>query len=167
MIKFPKTYPTSDLPIVVFEQAKELVVLDDVLPSILRREGWACGTCFYIQFMGGNEKHLKLLAMALYVVSEVDESLHTNESNPYQPITKMITNRKAEIVGKWQYFDKEKPDTLDEMTRIVDDASKRSADIKLEIKWNPGKKVHELKLGDDVLYANADKKKVEAARVGV
>ncbi|HDY86918.1 MAG TPA: hypothetical protein ENH82_02245 [bacterium] len=151
MIIFPEVHATPDTPTVKFREARDKTELDIELPKILHTNGWGCGTYFHVQFM--NHEKTKLLSQALYVVSEEIESLYTNETNPYQPVTKTLISRKAEIVGNWQYFG----------TQEDPEAEEATVDVPV-IKWNPGKKVHQLKSGEKIIYANADKKLVEKKR---
>jgi len=74
-------------------------------------------------------------------VSHEAEHVHTSDANPYQPMTKVISSRKAEIIGDWWEAQTEEP-------ALVSGA---------KVVWNPGKKVHEVHLGDAVIYANKDK----------
>jgi len=145
MITFPEIVITPDCPTVKFRNSREQVDLDVELPKILNSQGWDCGTYFHIQFVDHNRENL--LASATFVVTKHAESLQVNESNPYQPITKTVANRKAEIVGEWW--------TSHENLNGVE------VKIAPTISWNPGKKLHQLKLGAEVIYENANKDEVK------
>ena len=136
---------TPDLPTIKFRNLREQVDLDIELPKILHAQGWGCGTYFHIQFL--SHDRTKLLSSANYVVTNEIEELHTNEANPYQPVTKTLISRKASIIGDWQYFYEDL-----EGEKVKTDGAK--------IVWNPGKKLHQLKLGDEVIYESADKEEV-------
>ena len=144
MIIHPEVIVTPDCPTVRFRESKAQVDLDIEIPRILHSQGWGCGTYFNVQFM--NHEKTKLLSSATFVVSERQEVSHTNESNPYQPMTKTLSKRKAEIIGDWISFgEEEKP---------------KKETNQAQIHWNPGKKVHQLKIDDEVIYENADKEQV-------
>lgn len=150
MIIHPIVIVTPDFPTIKFKQPKDQTNLDLELPKILRAQGWLCGTYFNVQFVSHNEE--KLLSSALYVVSEAAETLQTNEANPYQPITKTMTLRKAERIGEWWVNE-------DALNEAEEEPVQESSGAK--ITWNPGKKVHQLKLGDDIIFESANKEEVE------
>jgi len=143
MIIHPDIYTTPDKPTIRFKEPREKVDLDNELPKILHSQGWGCGTYFNVQFM--NHEKTVLLASALYVVTHEIEGVNTSDANPYQPVTKTVFNRKAERIGDWW------PRGIGKTT----------------VYWNPGKKVHQVKInGDEVIYESADKEKALAAAAG-
>jgi hypothetical protein len=99
MIIHAEVVVTPDRPVVIFREPREKVDLDVELPRTLNSQGWGVGTYFNVQFI--SHDRTILLASAEFVVTEVREGLHTNEANPYQPITKMIASRKFEQIGDW------------------------------------------------------------------
>ncbi len=99
MIIVPEVMVTPDFPTIRFREPRDQVDLSRELPKILHSQGWGCGTYFHVQFLSHDKT--QLLASALYVVSREVESLHTSEANPYQPMTKTIFGRTADIVGNW------------------------------------------------------------------
>lgn len=131
---------TPDEPTVQFKQSKDQIDLDKELLRLVNNQGWGCGTYFHVQFT--NHEYTELKSAAKYVVTQKIENVYTNEANPYQPVTRNISNYKIERVEKWRHFGEE----------VKTEGT--------EIKWNPGLKVHQLKLGDEVIYQNADKAKV-------
>jgi len=159
MIIAAEVIVTPDLPTIRFREPREQVDLDKELPKILHSQGWGCGTYFHVQFVSHDKT--TLLASAQYVVSQVSESIHTSEANPYQPITKTIFSRKAELIGKWWYSDIPGLSHPQENTikmrvpnpeNIVDPPQ-----IKTTVTWNPGLKKHQVKIGDKVIYETPDK----------
>src|SRR6266849_4735255 len=136
MIINPEIIVTPDLPTIKFREPRDQINLDVELPKILHRQGWGCGTYFNIQFM--NHERNELLACALYVVTKETEGLHTSD-NPYQPMTKTIYTREAKQVGEW--WINSEPVKTGSMVAI----------------WNPGKKMHQVKIGDKVVYETPDK----------
>lgn len=152
MIIQPEILVTPDRPIIRFREPKDQVDISRELPRILQSQGWGCGTYFHIQFLSHDKT--QLLASALYVVSREVESLHTSDANPYQPMTKTIFGRTADIVGDWWFPADETtivprgtiPEKIDEPTGLA-----------ATITWNPGKKMHQVKLGDKIIYESADK----------
>ncbi len=144
MVIHPEVVVTPDLPTIKFREPRDQVDLDVELPRILHAQGWGCGTYFHVQFLSYDRT--KLLASANFVVSEEVEKLYTSEANPYQPITKTVFSRKAEIIGNWWTCSLE-----GETVNVVADGSKPV------VKWNPGLKVHQVKLGDKVIYSSKDK----------
>lgn len=138
MIIHPEITVTPDLPTIKFKEPREQVDLDVELPKILHTQGWGCGTYFHVQFL--NHEKTKLLGSATFVVSEETESIVTSD-NQYNPVTKTIFSRKAEMIGRWW----EKSD------------ENINEKINAEVKWNPGKKVHQVIEDGKVIYENADK----------
>lgn len=143
MIIQPEVIVTPDYPTIKIRNPREAVELDTELPKILQSQGWGLGTFFNVIFISHDRE--KLLACATYVVTEEKQNLHTSNSE-YQPITKTITMRKAERITDWWTADKPKQNPQNEIAKIV---------------WNPGKKVHQLKVDDKVIYENKDKAEVE------
>lgn len=134
MIIHPEIYATPDSPTVKFREPRDQIDLEIELPKILHSQGWDCGTYFHVQFVSHDKK--KLLSSATFVVSEIDETLHTNEDNPYSPVTKTVFHRKAQQIGDWW----------------------NSGEVKAAIvRWNPGKKVHQVIENDKVIYESPDK----------
>ena len=48
-----------------------------------------------------NHEKTKLLACGRFVVTEEIETLHTNDANPYQPMTRTVFSRQAAQIGEW------------------------------------------------------------------
>jgi len=152
MIIAAEVIVTPDLPTIRFREPREQVDLDKELPKILHSQGWGCGTYFHVQFVSHDKT--TLLASAQYVVSQVSESIHTSEANPYQPITKTIFSRKAEMIGKWWYSD------IPSLIRPKEETvkiSENKGEGKNTVTWNPGLKKHQVKMGDKVIYETPDK----------
>ena len=142
MIIAPEVIVTPDLPTIRFREPMDHVNLDTELPKILHSQGWGCGTYFHVQFLS-HDKSI-LLASVQFVVSQVSESIHTSETNPYQPVTKTVFGRKADQVGEWWICESHKTE------------NKKEADTKIVV-WNPGKKVHQVKMGEKVIFESTDK----------
>lgn len=143
MIIHPEIITTPDLPTIKFREPKDKVDLDVELPRILHSQGWSCGTYFHIQFI--SHDRTKLLSSATFVVSEEVESVHTSEANPYNPVTRTVFSRKASRVSDWWG------------TVVI----KKEGDAK--VVWNPGLKVHQVKVGEETIFETKDKE--EALRV--
>jgi len=141
MIIHPEIIVTPDLPTIKFKQPRDQVDLDVELPKILHTQGWGCGTYFHIQFV--NHEKTKLLASATFVVSEETESIHTSD-NQYNPVTKTIFTRSATRIGDWWEKSKNPSENISEK-------------ISAKVKWNPGKKVHQVIEDGKIIYENADK----------
>ena len=99
MLIYPDIQATPDSPTIKFYQPREQIDLNKELPRILHAQGWGCGTLFNVMFL--NHEKTKLLACGRFVVTEEVESLHTNDANPYQPMTKTVFSRCAEQIGEW------------------------------------------------------------------
>ena len=70
--------------------------------------------------------------------------MHTSDS-PYQPVTKTVFNRKAERVCEWwPALRTSKVESVEELTKAT-------------VYWNPGKKVHQVKMGDKIIFESSDK----------
>ena len=95
----PEVLVTPDRPVVCFREPKESVNLSVELPKVLHAQGWGIGTYFNVQFI--SHDRAALLASAEFLVTDVRESIHTSEANPYQPMTKMVFARKYEQIGEW------------------------------------------------------------------
>lgn len=142
MIIAPEIVVTPDLPTIHFREPRDQVNLDIELPRILHAQGWGCGTYFHVQFLS-HDKSI-LLASAQFVVSQVSESIHTSEANPYQPVTKTVFGRKVDRIGEWWVCEMKKPE------------SQKETDTKTVV-WNPGKKMHQVKMGKEVVFESPDK----------
>lgn len=99
MLIYPDIQATPDSPTIKFYQPRDQIDLSKELPRILHTQGWGCGTYFNVQFL--NHEKTKLLSCGRFVVSEEVETLHTNDANPYQPMTKTVFSRSAEQIGDW------------------------------------------------------------------
>ena len=99
MLIYPDIQATPDSPTIKFYQPRDQIDLNKELPRILHAQGWGCGTYFNVQFL--NHEKTKLLACGRFVVSEEVETLHTNDANPYQPMTRTVFSRRAEQIGDW------------------------------------------------------------------
>ena len=106
MIIYPEILVTPDHPTIKFKQPREQVNLDVELPKILHAQGWGCGTYFHVQFLDHDKA--KLLASALYVVTEEVETLVTSDANPYQPVTKTVFSH-CTIGGKCRKLESYQP----------------------------------------------------------
>jgi hypothetical protein len=134
MLIHPEIIVAPDRPTVKFREPREQVNLEAEIPKILHVQGWGVGTYFNVQFI--SHDRTKLLSAALFVVTQETEGLHTSD-HPYQPVTKVIYTRKASLVGGWWEGEK----------------TSRNATVT----WNPGKKLHQVKEGGEVIYETADK----------
>lgn len=146
MIIHPHIDPTPDRPIVQFREPKEQVNLEKELPFILHGQGWGCGTHFHVQFL--SHDRTKLLADGEFVVISEMESLQTTD-NAYTPMTKAVVSRKVEQIGDWVYFNGKEE-------KIQENPVKTAT-----IKWNPGKKVHQIVVDDEVVYESSNKAEAE------
>ena len=99
MVIHPEVLVTPDRPIVCFREQRENVDLSVELPKVLHSQGWGLGTHFNVQFI--SHDRAMLLASAEFLVTDVRESIHTSEANPYQPMTKMVFARKYKQIGDW------------------------------------------------------------------
>ena len=99
MLIYPDVQATPDSPTIKFYHPREQIDLNKELPRILHAQGWGCGTLFNIMFL--NHEKTKLLACGRFVVTEEVETLHTNDANPYQPMTRTVFSRRAEQIGDW------------------------------------------------------------------
>ena len=99
MLIYPDIQATPDSPTIKFYQPREQIDLNKELPRILHTQGWGCGTFFNVLFL--NHEKTKLLSCGRFVVTEEIETLHTNDANPYQPMTKTVFTRAAVQIGEW------------------------------------------------------------------
>jgi len=144
MIIHPEVIPTPDRPTIKFREPRESINLDIELPKILTQQGWATGTYFDIQFISHDRS--ELYSAGQFVVTQDKEGLQTGNPDAYQPMTKMVSTKKAEQIGEWITFVKEEVKTP---------VAENPEDV--QVKWNPGLKVFQVKKGDEVIYQNADK----------
>lgn len=156
MIIAPEIIITPDLPTIRFREPREKIDLDLELQKILQSQGWGCGTYFNVQFIS-HDKTI-LLSCAQFVVTQVAEAIHTSEANPYQPITRTVFSRKSARTSDWWTQEGLEVKTI----KAQSDGAK--------VTWNPGKKTHQVKNGDEVLYETPDKElanKVAAGEIPV
>ena len=161
----PEVIVTPDCPTVMFREPREKVDLKVEIPKILASQGWGLGTYFDIQFI--NHDRTELLATGKFIVTKDSEALHTANPEGYQPITKTISARKAGQIGDW-YYPGDLCDLVGKKVDVVADGSLREAIFRPQfekvLKWNPGKKVHQVLLGDKVLYESKNKSEAEEYR---
>lgn len=131
MIIHPEIITTPDLPTIRFRESEDNVDLEKELPVILMTQGWGCGTYFNVQFV--NHDRDELLSSLHYVVTQAREVCVTNDADPYKPMTKTVTLRKAEQLSRW---DKRQEATM---------------------RWNVGRGLHEVLVDDKVVYGTKDK----------
>jgi len=146
----PEVSTTPDQPTIKIRQAWELTDLDKLIPSILQAQGWPCGTYFNLQFV--NHERDLLLADARFVVDSSRESQRTTD-NEYSPNTRMVVSYKAKRVTEWRFYNG---------FEVPRGTSSENDEKQATIRWNPGKKEHELLVGDEVKFSSADKALVEA-----
>jgi len=155
MVIQPEVIVTPDSPTVRFRDPEEKVDLDKEIPKILVAQGWGVGTYFNVQFLSHDKQ--ELLASRPYVVTSAKEGLRTTETNPYQPVTSMAYTRTAEPVGPW-WRCAEAPQETDIGGGTSNEPAAGSPDEPdITVKWNPGKKVHEVKVGDNVVFEHKEK----------
>lgn len=148
MITQPFIYSTPDCPTVQFRDAPEMVDLDKEIPKILHGQGWGCGTIFHVQFVSHNRD--KLVKMAKFIVTEDTETLSTNEDNVYQPLTRTVNLRKAEMIGDW-WPDENAPTVEVEKELVIETPAEPV------LKWNPGKQLHQVIQGTRVVFESPEK----------
>lgn len=161
MVIYPEVLVTPDCPTVKFHQPRDQVDLEKELPRILHAQGWGCGTYFNVQFLSHDKT--KLLACAKFVVSEEKETLHTSD-NQYNPNTKTVFTRSAAQLENWwpdRYIPIIATETIySEPTKPIVDSVKEPTNNpskETRVYWNPGKKVHQVKVGDTVMFESPDK----------
>lgn len=151
MIIFPQVIVTPDTPVVKFRMPKEQIDLDMELTKILHGQGWCCGTYFDVQFV--NHEETRILSTARFVVSEEDETLHTSDANPYAPMTKTIYSRKASQISDWWYS---------ELGSEIRDIPEPEPEILVpKLAYDKTEKVHQVRLGDEILFENQFKGKCQ------
>lgn len=154
MVIYPEVLVTPDCPTIKFRQPREQVDLDKELPRILQAQGWGCGTYFHVQFLSHDKT--RLLASALFVVSEEVESMVTSDTNAYQTVTKTVFSRKVSQIGDW--WPEAKLDVTESATNVPA--------VAMKAVWNPGKKIHQIKLGESVVYETPDKQEAREIAEG-
>lgn len=152
MVIAPHITTTPDFPTVRFREPKEQIDLETELNKILKIQGWGVGTYFNVQFV--NHERTKLLASVTYVVTEEHEELRVNESIPGHPVTTNVVTRRCEEAGPWKWFVVEAP---------VEEPAKTKMPY---VRWNPGKKVHEVRLNGEVLFETKDKEEAREVANG-
>ncbi len=145
MITQPEILVTPDFPTIKFREPRDLVNLDIELPKILHNQGWGCGTYFHVQFM--NHERNELLTSSLFVVTKETEALQTTD-NPYQPMTKTIYTREVKQIGDWW---------VNSLPETEKKGPAQMIATRPKVTWNPGKKMHQVKLDDKVVYETPDK----------
>lgn len=160
MVIYPEVLVTPDCPTVKFHQPCEQVDLEKELPRILHAQGWGCGTYFNVQFLSHDKT--TLLACAKFVVNEEKEMLHTSD-NQYNPNTKTVFTRSAVQLENW-WPDRNIPVNvpsvlISELTESVTGVCNpiNNPPKETRVYWNPGKKVHQVKVGDTVMFESPDK----------
>jgi len=160
MIIHPEIYTTPDTPTVKFREPMENINLDLEISKILNAQGWGLGTNFNVQFV--DHEKTKLIASGQFVVTEENESLQTSNADGHQPMTKMVSARKAVQVGDWFYPKTQNVELVKGNNAI--DALVSNTPTDIVVKWNPGLKVFQVKEGDKVVFQDADKSKAEEFR---
>lgn len=154
MIIHPEVIVAPDLPTIKFSQPRDQVNLNIELPRILQTQGWGCGTYFHVQFL--NHEKTELLACALFVVTKEVEGIHTSD-NQYYPMTKTVYSREAKRVGDWWTAGLE---TLEgKPVRVVNDGA-------ASVTWNPGRKMHQVKIDGKIVYETHDKEEANKIASG-
>jgi len=147
----PEVIVTPDRPTVVIREPISEVNLDIEIPKILNAQGWGLGTYFNIQFI--KDDRTKLIASGKFIVAEETKAMHTANAESYSPNTREIITKKALQIGDW-FYPKGLQQLEDKKVDIVSDG------LASAVRWNPGKKVHEVVVGGVVVFADADKDKV-------
>jgi len=142
---------TPDCPTFSFRQPISEVNLDTEIPKILKEWGWSLGTYFNVQFI--KDDRTKLIASGRFIVTEEVNAVHTANAESYSPNTREITSHKFMQIGDW-FYPKGLQQLEDKKVDIVSDG------LASAVRWNPGKKVHEVVVGGVVVFADADKDKV-------
>lgn len=145
MLIHPDVVVTPDYPTIRFRQPREQVDLNKELPRILQAQGWGCGTYFHVQFFSHDKT--RLIASTRFVVTEEVELITTSEDQ-YRPITKTVFNRKCAQVDPWW--------ECGNSAEVLKTESEK-VDGVLLVSWNPGKKLHQVKSGDKVVFESSDK----------
>jgi len=145
----PEIIITPDQPTIRLRTPQDNTDLDKLLPQVLQAQGWGVGTYFNVQFL--NHERNQLLADARFVVISEMEHLKTTD-NAYTPNTRMVVAFKAEQVTDWRHYNVPHGTSEEKATDVVKQAT---------IKWNPGKKEHEVLVGEEVVFSNVDKKLAE------
>lgn len=143
MIVHPDVVVTPDTPTVRIRESEDNVELDKEIPKILHSQGWGCGIIFNLQFI--SHDRTQLLKMGQFVVTEEIETLHTTD-NPYNPMSQTLIQRKYSQIGDWKIFN-----NVEEI----------KIDGPAEVKWNPGKKVFQIKVKDEVVFETENKEEAE------
>jgi hypothetical protein len=134
MIVKPEILVTPDYPIIRIREPRETVDLAAELPKVLTTQGWGIGTFFHVQFISHDRS--TLLASAQFVVTQETEALLKRDIDNYQTMTKSVTTRKFAQMTEWW---------------LSETPTER------QLVWNPGRKMHQIKEGDTVVFESADK----------
>ena len=159
---------TPDCPTFSFRQPISEVNLDTEIPKILKEWGWSLGTYFNVQFI--KDDRTKLIASGRFIVTEEVNAVHTANAESYSPNTREITSHKFMQIGDWFYPKENKfkidPDKIKwvEEPQVLSGDYDKNAPVKKIVKWNPGKKVFQVKAGDNVVFEHADKVEAEKFR---
>ncbi len=145
MIIHPRIDITPNRPTVAFREPREQIDLDIELTRIMKTQDWSCGTYFYVQFVSHSAD--KLYSSALYLVTKDDESLQTSDADPYKPMSRTVRDYKCEMVGDWWFAD---------FQETVEDT-----EIAAKLAYDKIGKVHQAKLGNDILFESPHKGKVQ------
>ena len=152
MIISPQIIATPDCPTVIIREPQEAIEnLDLVLQRVLYRQGWGLGTHFNVHFVD-HDRH-RLLALGQFVVIEDREEIRTVETVPDQPMTKVEHIRRYAQLESWREFGETEGTT-----------AAPKADLKAI--WNVGRRVFEVKNGDQVVACDPDKEKAQAMAKG-
>lgn len=150
----PQIIATPDCPTVIIREPQEVVEkagFDAVMQRILARQGWGLGTHFSVHFIDHDRE--KLLALGQFVVIEDRERLNTYEPVPDQPVTRVDHIRRYAQLGPWRAFEETEGVTV-------------TPEANLDVEWNVGRRVHEVKSGNKVVGCDPDKAKAEAMARG-
>lgn len=151
MIIHPDINNTPDRPVIKFRQPKELMDLTLELGRAMKSQGWALGTRFTVQFI--NHEKTQLLSTAEFVVSDREESFITNDDNPYAPTSRDIVTYRAIQVDDWWYS---------ELGSEIRDTPEPEPEILVpKLAYDKTTKVHQVRLGDEILFENQFKGKCQ------
>ncbi len=141
----PQIYPTPDCPTVVIREPQETVDLDKVLGRVLWAQGWGLGIYFDVQFW--NHDGTRLLTAGRFVVTEDRTEVQVSDVNPAQTMTRDVRHQKFAQIGAWHRFEGEQ-----EVVPLGD----------VEVKWNVGKRLHEVIVNGEVEDSDPIKERAEA-----
>ncbi len=155
----PRIDTTPIGPAMLIKEPQAKVDLSRELPRILRNNGWPLFTEFRLAFT--NHEMTKVLQWGRFVVVGVDAELKTTETDDYRVHTASVAMYQYQQIGAFYVAEHETPETAE----FPSEGRERRISMG-RVKWNPGKQMHEVWAGEDVVFRTREKPLAEKVARG-